>query len=163
VGITDLQGCRWSVEGTHWLQSSILCSLLSILTEAMDSLAHSSPTSSENLSVIYGPTNVELWDLTLRDLIELQAKLYHDREAVVFPWQGVRLTYGQLSERSQVVARSLLAAGLQHGDKVGIFAGNCYQYIETFLGAGRIGCPIIVLNNTYTPQELLSAVAISRE
>lgn len=57
-----------------------------------------------------------------------------------------------------MVAKGLLRAGLKHGDCVGIMAGNCYQYIEVFLGAGRIGCPVVVLNNTYTPAELLVAL-----
>jgi acyl-CoA synthetase (AMP-forming)/AMP-acid ligase II len=48
--------------------------------------------------------------------------------------------------------------GLQLGDCVGIMAGNRYEYIEVFLGGGRLGCPVVVLNNTYTPDELIRAV-----
>jgi acyl-CoA synthetase (AMP-forming)/AMP-acid ligase II len=116
-----------------------------------------------DISVVAGARDKELSSLTLGSLLEQQTKLYRNRQAVVFPWQGVRLTYGQLSERCVAVARSLLAAGLQPGEHVGIFAGNCYQYIEVFLGAGYIGCPLVVLNSTYTPQELQNAVSVSRE
>jgi acyl-CoA synthetase (AMP-forming)/AMP-acid ligase II len=117
----------------------------------------------DDISIVAGPRDVDLLSLTLGGLLQEQAKLYHDRQAVVFPWQGTRLTYGQLSQRSKTVALALLAAGLQPGDHVGIFAGNCYQYIEMFLGAGRIGCPFVILNSTYSPQELLNAVSVSRE
>lgn len=44
---------------------------------------------------------------------------------------------------------------------MGIIAGNCYQYIELFLGAARIGCPYVVFNNTYSPDELKNAVLAS--
>jgi acyl-CoA synthetase (AMP-forming)/AMP-acid ligase II len=33
----------------------------------------------------------------------------------------------------------MLEMGLRKGDCVGVMAGNCYQYIEVFLGGGRIG------------------------
>jgi acyl-CoA synthetase (AMP-forming)/AMP-acid ligase II len=57
-----------------------------------------------------------------------------------------------------ILAKAMLGMGLRNGDCIGIMAGNCYQYIEIFLGGGRIGCPVVVLNNTYTPGELKSAV-----
>lgn len=116
---------------------------------------------TENASVVSGPRDVPLLSFTLGELLEKQARLYGSREAIGFPQQKVRLTYQQLADRSKTVASSLLAAGLRHGDKVGIMAGNCYQYIEMFLAGGRIGCPVVVLNNTYSPQELLNAVSAS--
>jgi acyl-CoA synthetase (AMP-forming)/AMP-acid ligase II len=36
-------------------------------------------------------------------------------------------------------------------------AGNRYEYIDIFLGATNIGCPVVLLNNTYSPVELLNA------
>ncbi|KAK5263938.1 hypothetical protein LTR96_010656 [Exophiala xenobiotica] len=39
-------------------------------------------------------------------------------------------------------------------------AGNCYQYVETFLAAARIGCPFVVLNNTYSPKEVVNALLV---
>lgn len=114
------------------------------------------------LSIVYGPTDEPLWTTTLGALIESQARLHGDRAAVVFPEQQVRRTYQELLLTSKIVAKAILRAGLQHGDSVGIMAGNCHEYIEMFLGASRIGCPVIVLNNTYTPTELQNAVIASR-
>ncbi len=124
---------------------------------------HFSPSVAGSKSIVSGSSDVPLLSLTLGELLKKQAELYSSREAVVFPQQRVRFTYQQLSELSKTVANSLLAAGLSHGDKVGIMAGNCYQYIVLFLAGGRIGCPVVVLNNTYSPQELLNAVSASRE
>jgi acyl-CoA synthetase (AMP-forming)/AMP-acid ligase II len=41
---------------------------------------------------------------------------------------------------------------------VAIMAGNRVEYIDFMLGAARIGCPLVVVNNTYTPKELISAL-----
>ncbi|OJJ94673.1 hypothetical protein ASPACDRAFT_1883935 [Aspergillus aculeatus ATCC 16872] len=109
-------------------------------------------------AIFHGPTEPALWHKTLGELIDLQEAHYGSREAVVVPWQSARLSYRQLAERSRVLAQAMLNMGLHPGDCVGIMAGNCYQYIEVFLGSGRIGCPVVVLNNTYTPAELTSAV-----
>lgn len=115
------------------------------------------------LSLVHGPKEPTLWTKTLRTLIEEQAAQFGDREAVVFPWQSIRLSFRQLAGRSRVLAMSMLDAGLRHGDCIGIMAGNCVEYVEVFLGGARIGCPVVVLNNTYTPQELKNAVLQSCE
>ena len=114
-----------------------------------------------NLALVHGAKEPQLCLKTMRDLIDDQAAQYGDRPAVIFPWQSVRLSYRQLADRSKVLAKAMLEMGLQHGDCVGIMAGNCYQYIEVFLGGARIGCPVVVLNNTYTSAELLNAVKSS--
>ncbi|KAL3432906.1 hypothetical protein BDV09DRAFT_197321 [Aspergillus tetrazonus] len=114
---------------------------------------------STQLSLVHGPKEPPLWlDKTLCTVIDQQEASYPDRTALIVPWQSTRLSYHQLAERSRVVAKALLGAGLRHGECIGIMDGNSYEYIEVFLGAARIGCPVVVLNNTYTPDELRNAV-----
>ncbi|KAK6214905.1 4-coumarate-CoA ligase [Colletotrichum tabaci] len=116
---------------------------------------------SRQLSIVHGPTSPPLFLKPLGSLIEDQAKKHANRPALVVPWQFTRLTYRELADRSKVTAKAMLEVGLHHGDCVGIIAGNCYQYIEIFLGASRIGCPFVVLNNAYSPEELKNAVTSS--
>lgn len=110
------------------------------------------------LALVQGSKEPVLWLETLGSFIDKQAARFGDRPAVAFPWQSVRYSYRELADRSKILAKSMLGMGLRKGDCVGIMAGNCYQYIEVFLGGGRIGCPVVVLNNTYMPGELHSAV-----
>lgn len=111
------------------------------------------------LSLVHGPTEPALWvDKTLCAVINQQESSFPDRTALIVPWESTRLTYRQLADRSRVVAKALFGAGLRHGDCIGIMDGNSYEYIEVFLGAARIGCPVVVLNNTYSPDELRNAV-----
>jgi acyl-CoA synthetase (AMP-forming)/AMP-acid ligase II len=115
------------------------------------------------LALVQGRTDAPLWIKRLSDVVDEQAQRYGSKTAAVFPWQSRTLSYRQLAEGSKRVARGLLKMGLRHGDAVGILAGNCYQYLEVFLGGARIGCPVVVLNNTYTPAELKRALVQSCE
>ncbi|UQC88294.1 4-coumarate-CoA ligase [Colletotrichum lupini] len=119
------------------------------------------PSVDASLSLVQGPASPPLILKPLGSIIEEQSKKYGDRPAVIVPWQSTRLTYRELADRSKVIAKAILEVGLHHGDRVGIIAGNCYQYIELFLGAARIGCPYVVFNNTYSPDELKNAVLAS--
>ncbi|KAK5031719.1 hypothetical protein LTS07_004339 [Exophiala sideris] len=112
-------------------------------------------------SIVGGPRSPALYTQTLGELIEDQARRNRSRTAASFPWQHHSLSYQQFADRSKLLAKSMLDAGLQHGDCIGIMAGNCYQYIEVFLGAARIGCPLVVFNNTYSAEELCSAISVS--
>lgn len=116
---------------------------------------------SNTTSLVYGPTAEPLWNTTLGALIEKQAAAYGERMAVVFPQQNIRRTYRDLLIRSRLVGKALIEHGLRPGDCVGIFAGNRCEYVEVFLGAGAIGCPVVVLNAGYTPTELRDAIAYS--
>ena len=113
------------------------------------------------MSLVLGPSTPPLDRTTIGSLIEERASRIGDRQAVVVPWQSTRLTFKDLADRSKLTAKALLRSGLKHGDCVGVMAGNCYQYVEIFLGAARIGCPCVVFNNTYSPHELKDAVARS--
>lgn len=114
-----------------------------------------------NLAIVHGSKEPALWTKTLGYFIDEQATSFGERPCVIFPWQSVRLSYGQLADRSKILAKAMLEMDLRQGDCVGIMAGNCYQYIEVFLGAARIGCPVVVLNSTYTPSELQNATSRS--
>ncbi|CAK7200229.1 hypothetical protein SEUCBS139899_002920 [Sporothrix eucalyptigena] len=109
-------------------------------------------------SIVRGTKIVQLIEKPLSHLIEDCAIRFDDRSAVNVPWQKVDLSYRTLAERSRMMAKVLLWAGLKHGDVVGIMGGNRYEYIETFLAAGRIGCPVVLMNNMFTPAELEHAM-----
>ncbi|KAJ5901467.1 acetyl-CoA synthetase-like protein [Penicillium taxi] len=110
------------------------------------------------LSIVYGPNEPALWPKKLGDLIEEQADRFGDRCAVVTPWQEKRLSFYDLAQNSKILANSMVRAGLRLGDCVAVMAGNRYEYIQVFLAGGRIGCPVLPINNAYTPVEVLRAL-----
>jgi acyl-CoA synthetase (AMP-forming)/AMP-acid ligase II len=65
-----------------------------------------------------------------------------------------RITYAQANERSDNMARRLLAAGVTKGSRVGILAPNGPDFAVAFLAATRIGAVAVPINTFFQPQEL---------
>ncbi|KAK3904698.1 putative acyl-CoA synthetase YngI [Staphylotrichum tortipilum] len=104
-------------------------------------------------SLLFGPTDPPLVDLTLGELLNLQCLHHGTREGLVIPWTDARWTYNELNHHSRLLAAAMLDMGIGVGDRVGIMAGNCEQYVAVFFAATRIGAILVILNNTYTPTE----------
>ncbi|KAK3361988.1 hypothetical protein B0T24DRAFT_584589 [Lasiosphaeria ovina] len=115
----------------------------------------------QRLSILHGPTDPPLVDLTLGELLNLQCLHHGTQEGLVIPWTGARWTYNELNQHSRLVAAALLGMGIGVGDRVGIMAGNCEQYVSVFFAATRIGAILVILNNTYTPTEAQYALDFS--
>ncbi|KAG6026714.1 hypothetical protein E4U41_001186, partial [Claviceps citrina] len=124
-------------------------------TDALPPHSSQPVAATQQLSLLQGPLEPPLVDLTLGELLELQSDQYGSRECLVIPWTGARWTYGELDRQSSLLARALLAMGIRAGDRVGIMAGNCEQYAAVFFGAARVGAVLVILNNTYTATEAL--------
>lgn len=117
------------------------------------------PQREQNqLAITHGPTDSALWELTLGDLLDFQALRYPDSECLVVPWTNTRWTYSQLEIESKSLARGLLALGIQPGDRIGVMAGNCEQYVSLFFAAAYVGAILVVINNTYTKPEIMYAL-----
>lgn len=104
-------------------------------------------------SIVHGTTETPLLDFTLGELLDFQCRRYSRRECLIVPWTGARWTYDHLRQESIRVAKALVARGIRPGDRIGIMAGNCEQYVAVFFAAMRIGCILVILNNTYTSSE----------
>ncbi len=115
----------------------------------------------QKLSILHGPTDPPLVDLTLGEMLNLQCLHHGANECLVIPWTGARWTYNELNHQSCLLARAMLAMGLGVGDRIGIMAGNCEQYAAVFFAVTRIGAILVILNNTYTPTEAHYALKFS--
>jgi long-chain acyl-CoA synthetase len=83
---------------------------------------------------------------TLRDTLAGHLAAQPDRTLLIAPETGRRLSYRDLDWQARVLARWLRAAGLQPGDKVGLYLHNSYQTAALFLGAMLGGYVIAPLN-----------------
>lgn len=117
---------------------------------------------AQKLSVLHGPVDPPLVDLTLGELLELQAYQHGGDECLVMPWTGARWTYHELHQQSTRLAQALLQdLGVGPGDCVGIMAGNCEQYAAVFFAVAKVGAILVILNSTYTPTEALYCLRFS--
>jgi acyl-CoA synthetase (AMP-forming)/AMP-acid ligase II len=81
-----------------------------------------------------------------------RAELTPDRVAIEF--EGRRVTYRELDERSARFAGALAASGIGPGDRVGALLDNGVEYAEVFLGAARLGAILVPLSTRLAPPEL---------
>ena len=117
------------------------------------------PDLEKTLSIVHGPTDIPLVSLTLGQLIEQQSRTFHDRPCIVCPETGARWTFGRLNHESVCLAKAMIALGIKVGDRVAVMAGNCEQYASIFFAAARTGAILVVVNNTYTSDELKYALS----
>ena len=83
-------------------------------------------------------------------LVEWAGESFGDREAVV---DEVRLSFAELAERVRVAARAAIAAGVEHGDRVGIWAPNTWEWIVAALGAVSAGGVPVPINTRFKGRE----------
>ena len=122
--------------------------------DIVSSMSPLQPQAQEQqLSLLEGPVDPPLVDLTFGELLDLQCQHHGTQECIVTPWTGARWTYNELNHQSSQLARGLMALGIGVGDRVGIMAGNCEQYASVLFAVARIGAILVILNNTYTPTE----------
>ena len=114
--------------------------------------------SKQNLSILRGPIDPPLLNLTLGQLLDFQTIHHGRQECLVVPWTGARWTYNDLSSQSSALAVALIHAGVKAGDRLAIMAGNCEQYAAIFFAAAKIGAILVILNNAYTAKEAMYAL-----
>jgi acyl-CoA synthetase (AMP-forming)/AMP-acid ligase II len=88
----------------------------------------------------------------LHDLPAIQAGLRPD--AVALWWQGEPTTYAQLNQRVEQLAARLAAVG-GPGDRIGVLAWNCPQFIELIYACAASGRILVPLNARLAPTEWL--------
>ena len=93
------------------------------------------------------------------DLLGERTRLTPDKLALVFAATGERFSYSQLNERAVRCAQVWTqVAKLRKGDRVGVLAQNCVEYIEAFSAAGKTGIILVPLNTRLTGKELEAIV-----
>ncbi|WP_101952059.1 AMP-binding protein [Mycobacterium sp. 3519A] len=101
-----------------------------------------------------GPTDSPILEETIGANFERIAASYPDGDALVDAAQGLRYTYAELNAEIDVVARGLMAMGIEKGDRVGIWAPNCAQWTITQYALAKIGAILVNINPAYRTHEL---------
>lgn len=89
------------------------------------------------------------------------ARRFPSREALVSRHQQRRMTYRQLEESADLLARGLIGLGFVRGERIGIWATNNVEWLLLQLAAARIGVALVAINPGYRQQELAHALARS--
>jgi fatty-acyl-CoA synthase len=107
-----------------------------------------------DLSYAHGAVATPLLGETIGANFERTVARFPEAEAVVSRHQGIRLTYAELNEGVDRLARALMAAGLEPGDRLGIWSPNCVEWLMLQLATAKAGIVLVNINPAYRTSEL---------
>jgi acyl-CoA synthetase (AMP-forming)/AMP-acid ligase II len=97
---------------------------------------------------------------TLGDIPRKGSLIFPGNEAVVF--EKFRFTYRELNDRTNRLANALADMGYGKGDGITILADNCYQYLEVYFAASKLGMYLAPVNIRLADQETTYVVNDSK-
>jgi fatty-acyl-CoA synthase len=105
------------------------------------------------LSYSRGP-NLPLLDRTTGQQLEYVATRWPNRLALVSMHQNRRLTWGELLNAADRLAAGLADLGAEPGDRVGVWAMSCYEWIVVHFACARMGAILVSVNPASRSREL---------
>ncbi|MGI9644912.1 MAG: AMP-binding protein [Ilumatobacteraceae bacterium] len=111
-----------------------------------------------NPALEIGPTDQPLLDDTIGQNLARAVAAHGDREALVARHQDIRWTYQEFADRVADLARGLIGAGLEVGDRVGLWSPNYAEWTLVQYATAEIGVVLVNINPAYRTHELAYAV-----
>ncbi|MBJ2118476.1 MULTISPECIES: AMP-binding protein [Proteus] len=96
-----------------------------------------------------------LLETTVKECLNNIVKQYASQIALIESQSKKTLSWQQLQQEVENVARGFLAIGLKKGDRLGIWSANSKEWIICFLAAAQIGVPVVCINFHFKKRELL--------
>ncbi len=90
--------------------------------------------------------------MNISEFLAISSAIVPDREAVVF--EGTRLTFAQLQERTYRLASALADLGVGAGDRVAAIQVNCNQHIEAAFATALLDAVYVPMNFRARSDEL---------
>jgi len=109
-------------------------------------------------SYVHGVSPMSLLGATVGQLFDGTVARFADNEALIVRHQEVRWSYGRLKEEVDRLAAGLVALGLAPGDRLGIWAPNCAEWVVTQFATAKAGLILVNINPAYRLSELAYAL-----
>jgi len=98
-----------------------------------------------------------MWDdkwtgKTIGAALDEAAERYGDKVATVF--HNGEVTYNQLKQTADLIARGFLSLGISKGDKVAIWMAGYAEWAYAYFALARIGAVMVPVNTRYRPEEV---------
>lgn len=107
-----------------------------------------------DFSYVSGPSSQPLIGQTIGAYFDRVCADHEHRLALVSRHQGLRWTYAELRAKVDALATGLLSYGLVPGDRVGIWAPNCAEWILAQFATAKVGMVLVNINPAYRLTEL---------
>jgi len=109
-------------------------------------------------AIAAGPTETPLLDMTIPESLRRSVAEHGALEALVSCHQDIRWTYDEFARRVSTLASGLVAAGLQVGDRVGLWSPNYTEWTLVQYATAHIGVILVNINPAYRTHELAYAL-----
>ena len=96
----------------------------------------------------------DLISITVGKLLEQVAEKYGDCQAVKYIDRPFNVTWRELNEKAEKIAKGLLAIGVKKGDHVAIWATNVPEWLLILFATAKIGAVLVTVNTSYKVFEL---------
>ncbi|MFD4438276.1 AMP-binding protein [Nocardia sp. NPDC058519] len=106
------------------------------------------------LSYTCGPAGTPLLGDTIGANLDRTVAAHPARDALIDCPTGRRWTYRELGAAVDAVATGLTARGIGPGDRVGIWAPNCAEWLLVQYATAKIGAILVNINPAYRTSEL---------
>lgn len=101
-----------------------------------------------------GASDTAVLDDTIGANLDRTAARYSDRDALIDLASGRRWTYSEFVADVDLLAAGLLVAGVAVGDRVGMWAPNCPEWVLAQYATAKIGAVLVNINPAYRSHEL---------
>lgn len=110
--------------------------------------------SGQALSFVSGAGGQPLRYRTVDGVLAAAAAHTPDALALAVAHQSLRFSFAEMDREVERIARGLVACGLKGGERVGIWAPNCAEWVLTMFAAARAGLVLVNINPAYRTREL---------
>ncbi|MCJ0890818.1 AMP-binding protein [Rhodococcus sp. ARC_M5] len=101
-----------------------------------------------------GASDTAVLDDTIGANLDRSAAQYSDHDALIDVGSGRRWTYSEFVADVDLLAAGLLVAGVEVGDRVGMWAPNCPEWVLAQYATAKIGAVLVNINPAYRSHEL---------
>jgi fatty-acyl-CoA synthase len=105
-------------------------------------------------SYIHGVANQPLIGQTIGDHLDEIAARFPANDALISVFEKRRFDYRAFAEETNRVARALMAAGVEKGERIGVWSTNCADWVFLQFATAKIGAILVTINPAYRAYEL---------
>jgi fatty-acyl-CoA synthase len=116
--------------------------------------------NTQSLSFVSGTSDMPLLYLTVDGVLKAAVANGPDRLALAVPYQSLRFSFAEFDAQVERVARGMIGCGLERGERIGIWAPNCAEWMLTMFAAARAGLVLVNINPAYRKTELEFALRL---
>ncbi|MBJ3808120.1 AMP-binding protein [Streptomyces flavofungini] len=112
------------------------------------------PDGGAGLSYAHGTSRTPLLGDTIGQNLARAVAAWPDRDALVDIAAGARWTYAEFGAAVEELALGLIGSGVGRGDRVGIWAVSCAEWVLVQYATARVGAILVTVNPAYRAHEL---------